>query len=52
MVKFLQRVLGRLVRRRRRPLAIPVDRPPDPKTLDDLGRERLYTHVRTRADIH
>lgn len=33
-------------------LRMPVDRPPDPKTLDALGQERLKTHVRTRPDLY
>ena len=51
---WMQRVhfLPRARRRHKQFLRMRVDGAPDPKTLDQLGQERLQTHVRTRPDIY
>lgn len=50
---WLQRVhfAPRARKEQREFLRMPVDRAPDPKTLDQLGQERLQTHVRSRPDL-
>lgn len=53
LMGWLDRLAAHIQRRRlQKLLRMPVDRAPDPKTLDSLGQERLQTHVRTRPDLN